>query len=68
MSTATNRAKKCRAYAEQCRACSELATSEATRKKFLKAAGQWETLAREIDDIERMRVFTWPKRWDARQR
>jgi hypothetical protein len=58
MSAATNRVKKCRAHAEQCRAWSELATSEATRKEFLKVAGQWETLAREIDDIERMRVFT----------
>jgi hypothetical protein len=28
------------------------------KQEFLKVAEQWETLAREIEDIERMRVFT----------
>ena len=58
MSAATDRAKKCRAHAEQCRAWSDLAQSKVIKQEFLKVAEQWETLAREIEDIERMRVFT----------
>jgi hypothetical protein len=35
-----------------------LAQSKVIKQEFLKVAKQWETLAREIEDIERMRVFT----------
>jgi hypothetical protein len=37
----------------RCRAWSELARKDATRKELLKVAEQWESLAREIEDIER---------------
>lgn len=58
MSAATTRAKKYRAHAEQCRAWSDLSQSKVIKQQFLKTALQWENLAREIEDIERMRIFT----------
>jgi hypothetical protein len=35
-----------------------LAQSKGIKQEFLKVAAQWESLAREIEDIERKRVFT----------
>jgi hypothetical protein len=58
MSQAIDRAAMCRAHAEQCRAEAELARSEAARSDFLKLSKQWDTLAQEIEAIEKMRVFT----------
>ena len=57
MSDATDRAKNCRAHAEQCRAWFELATHALSKEEFIKVALQWENLAQEIEQIERMRTF-----------
>jgi hypothetical protein len=57
MASASERAKLCRAHAEQCRADAELDISEEARNDFLKLARQWDQLARQIEAIEEMRVF-----------
>ncbi|MBV9348125.1 MAG: hypothetical protein JO245_09130 [Pseudolabrys sp.] len=57
MPDAADRATKCRARAEQCRAQADLSNREAAKEEYLKIAEQWLTLAREIEEIERMRVF-----------
>ena len=57
MSEATVRARNCRAHAEQCRAWSDLATHQGHRHEFMKVAEQWDQLAQEIEEIERIRIF-----------
>ena len=57
MSEATVRARNCRLHAEQCRAWSDLATHLANKHKFMKVAEQWDRLAQEIEEIERIRIF-----------
>jgi len=57
MSEATVRARNCRLHAEQCRAWSDLATHHANKREFMKVAEQWEKLAQEIEEIERIRIF-----------
>ena len=57
MSEATVRARNCRVHAEQCRVWSDLATHLANKHKFMKVAEQWDRLAQEIEEIERIRIF-----------
>ena len=53
-----NRIKKCHAHAEECRAKADLAPHSNIEQAFMEAAEQWETLAREIGEIEKTSEFT----------
>ena len=57
MSEATNRAERCRKRAEHCRALADRATRQASKDEFINVTAQWDELAREIEDIERVREF-----------
>jgi hypothetical protein len=57
MPSSTERLQTCRAHAHQCRAWADLTEHEAAKEEFLRVAVQWEQLAREIEDIERMHAF-----------
>jgi hypothetical protein len=52
-----NRAKRCRAHAEQCRAWADLSTRQAVKDEFMERAKQWLKLARDVEEIERMLIF-----------
>ena len=51
---AAQRSSKCRAHAEQCRAQAELSQHPRFQAGFLAAAREWERLAVEIEQIERL--------------
>ena len=55
--SSSDRARKCRARSEQCRAWAELSRHAWAKEEFLKVAAQWSSLADEIEEIERMRAF-----------
>ena len=58
MTIAEERARKCLAHAEQCKAWAELASRESAKEQFLKLAAEWDALAAEIAEIEKMKIFT----------
>jgi hypothetical protein len=57
LSEVPDRAKRCRACAEQCRAWADLATHQDSKREFMKVSRQWDDLAKEIEEIERARTF-----------
>ena len=50
-----SRAEHCRASARKCRAGAHEAMDAVSRLRFLGLAGQWESMARDIDHIQRLR-------------
>jgi hypothetical protein len=70
MVTTSERIQNCRAHADQCRAWADLTDHPSAKRSFLQAAIQWENLASEIKDIEKMRSYVqttgkhmWPPSW-----
>jgi hypothetical protein len=57
LSEVTDRAGRCRARAEQCRAWADLATHQDSKKEFTRVARQCDELANEIEEIERASKF-----------
>lgn len=57
-SEATDRIENCRARAEQCRTLADLAHNPNSKASYLSAAEQWEEIAIEIAQIEKMSSFT----------
>jgi len=49
------RAKACWIHAKRCRAAATVATQEHGREQFLDLAQHWESMAREIEELENLR-------------
>jgi hypothetical protein len=57
MTDIIGRIRKYRDHAEQCRVEADLALHEAAKEAFMRMAEQWEMLAKETQQIERMEIF-----------